>query len=46
MELDVTSSTTKVFSFPIKSPKKAVVATDMGAMEQLQAMGDVSGLLV
>src|SRR6056300_823866 len=35
VELDVTSSTTKVFSFPIKSPKKAVVATDMGAMEQL-----------
>jgi ribonucleoside-triphosphate reductase (thioredoxin) len=30
VELDVTSSTTKVFSFPIKSPKKAVVATDMG----------------
>ena len=36
VELDVTSSTTKVFSFPIKSPKKAVVATDMGAMEQLE----------
>src|SRR6056300_1739074 len=35
VELDVTSATTKVFSFPIKSPKKAVVATDMGAMEQL-----------
>ena len=35
VELDVTSSTTKVFSFLIKSPKKAVVATDMGAMEQL-----------
>ena len=35
MEMDVTSPTTKVFSFPIKSPKQAVVATDMGAMEQL-----------
>ena len=35
VEIDVTSPTTKVFSFPIKSPKKAVVATDMGAMEQL-----------
>ena len=36
VETDVTSSTTKVFSFPIKSPKNAVVATDMGAMEQLE----------
>ena len=35
VEEDVTSPTTKVFSFPIKSPKQAVVATDMGAMEQL-----------
>jgi ribonucleoside-triphosphate reductase len=35
VEADVTSPTTKVFSFPIKSPKNAVVATDMGAMEQL-----------
>ena len=35
VETDVTSQTTKVFSFPIKSPKNAVVATDMGAMEQL-----------
>ena len=35
VEIDVTSPTTKVFSFPIKSPKQAVVATDMGAMEQL-----------
>ena len=35
VETDVTSPTTKVFSFPIKSPKNAVVATDMGAMEQL-----------
>ena len=36
VEDDVMSPTTKVFSFPIKSPKKAVVATDMGAMEQLR----------
>ena len=36
VETDVTSPTTKVFSFPIKSPKNAVVATDMGAMEQLE----------
>jgi ribonucleoside-diphosphate reductase alpha chain len=36
VEADVTSPTTKVFSFPIKSPKNAVVATDMGAMEQLE----------
>jgi ribonucleoside-diphosphate reductase alpha chain len=35
VEEDVTSPTTKVFSFPVQSPKKAVVATDMGAMEQL-----------
>lgn len=35
VEDDVTSPTTKVFSFPVKSPKGSVVATDMGAMEQL-----------
>ena len=35
VEEDVTSPTTKVFSFPIQSPENAVVATDMGAMEQL-----------
>jgi len=35
VEEDVTSPTTKVFSFPIRSPKNAVVAPDMGAMEQL-----------
>lgn len=29
------SPTTKVFSFPIKSPEGSVVASDMGAMEQL-----------
>ena len=35
VEDDVTSPTTKVFSFPVKSPEGSVVATDMGAMEQL-----------
>ena len=35
VEEDVMSPTTKVFSFPIQSPKGAVVANDMGAMEQL-----------
>lgn len=35
VEDDVMSATTKVFSFPVKSPKDAIVATDMGAMEQL-----------
>ena len=35
VEEDVTSPTTKVFSFPIRSPENAVVAPDMGAMEQL-----------
>ena len=35
VEDDVMSPTTKVFSFPVKSPKNAVLATDMGAMEQL-----------
>ena len=36
VEDDVMSATTKVFSFPVKSPKDAIVATDMGAMEQLK----------
>jgi ribonucleoside-diphosphate reductase alpha chain len=36
VEDDVMSPSTKVFSFPIKSPKGAVVASDMGAMEQLE----------
>jgi ribonucleoside-triphosphate reductase (thioredoxin) len=36
VEDDVMSPTTKVFSFPVKSPTDAVVATDMGAMEQLK----------
>jgi len=35
VEEDVTSPTTKVFSFPIRSPENAVVAPDMSAMEQL-----------
>lgn len=35
VEEDVMSPTTKVFSFPVESPKDAVLATDMGAMEQL-----------
>ena len=35
VEEDVMSPTTKVFSFPIQSPEGAVVANDMGAMEQL-----------
>ena len=35
VEEDVMSPTTKVFSFPIRSPDGAVVADDMGAMEQL-----------
>jgi len=35
VEDDVMSPTTKVFSFPVKSPKNAVLATEMGAMEQL-----------
>jgi ribonucleoside-diphosphate reductase alpha chain len=30
------SPSTKVFSFPIKSPEGAVVASEMGAMEQLE----------
>jgi ribonucleoside-diphosphate reductase alpha chain len=36
VEDDVMSPTTKVFSFPIKSPDGAVVASEMGAMEQLE----------
>ena len=36
VEDDVMSPTTKVFSFPIKSPDAAVVASEMGAMEQLE----------
>ena len=35
VEDDLMSPTTKVFSFPIKSPDGAVVASEMGAMEQL-----------
>jgi ribonucleoside-diphosphate reductase alpha chain len=36
VEDDVMSPSTKVFSFPMKSPSKAVVASEMGAMEQLE----------
>ena len=36
VEDDVMSPNTKVFSFPIKSPDGAVVASEMGAMEQLE----------
>ena len=36
VEDDVMSPTTKVFSFPIKAPDGAVVASEMGAMEQLE----------
>ena len=36
VEDDVMSPTTKVFSFPIKSHEGAVVASEMGAMEQLE----------
>ena len=36
VEDDVMSPTTKVFSFPIKSPDGAVTASEMGAMEQLE----------
>jgi len=35
VEDDVMSTSTKVFSFPIKAPETAVVASEMGAMEQL-----------
>ncbi len=36
VEDDVMSPSTKVFSFPIASPEGAVVASEMGAMEQLE----------
>jgi ribonucleoside-diphosphate reductase alpha chain len=36
VEDDVMSPSTKVFSFPIKSPDGAVTASEMGAMEQLE----------
>ena len=36
VEDDVTSPTTKVFSFPMKAPGGAVTASEMGAMEQLE----------
>jgi|DEB0MinimDraft_6_1074348.scaffolds.fasta_scaffold06118_2 ribonucleoside-diphosphate reductase alpha chain len=36
VEQDITNPTTKVFSFPVASPKDAVTADDMGAMEQLE----------
>ena len=36
VEDDIMSPSTKVFSFPIKSPDGAVVASEMGAMEQLE----------
>jgi ribonucleoside-triphosphate reductase len=36
VEVDVMSSTTKVFSFPIASPEGAVTAAEMSAMEQLE----------
>ena len=36
VEDDVTSPTTKVFSFPMKAPDGAVTASEMGAMEQLE----------
>ena len=36
VETDVTSPTTKVFSFPMKAPDGAVTASEMGAMEQLE----------
>ena len=36
VEDDVMSPSTKVFSFPIASPDGAVVASEMGAMEQLE----------
>jgi ribonucleoside-triphosphate reductase len=35
VEDDVMSPSTKVFSFPMKAPDNAVLASDMGAMEQL-----------
>jgi ribonucleoside-diphosphate reductase alpha chain len=36
VEDDLMSPSTKVFSFPIKSPDGAVTASEMGAMEQLE----------
>ena len=36
VEDDVMSPSTKVFSFPIKSPDGVVTASEMGAMEQLE----------
>ena len=36
VETDVTSPSTKVFSFPMKAPDGAVTASEMGAMEQLE----------
>jgi len=36
VEDDIMSPSTRVFSFPIASPKGAVTASDMGAMEQLE----------
>ena len=36
VENDITSPSTRVFSFPIASPKGAVTASDMGAIEQLE----------
>ena len=36
VETDVTKDTTNVFSFPIKSPSKAVCAEEIGAMAQLE----------
>lgn len=35
-EFDVTDENTKVFYFPIKSPDHSVLASDMGAIEQLE----------
>jgi len=34
-ETDVTKDSNLVFSFPVKAPKNSVVASEMGAMEQL-----------
>jgi ribonucleoside-diphosphate reductase alpha chain len=36
VENDVMSPNTKVFSFPMEAPDCAVLASDMGAMEQLE----------
>jgi len=35
-EVDVTSPTTRVFSFPVQSPKTAICNSDVGAMAQLR----------